>query len=97
MSNELPIENGFHEEFDFKGNRYVAHIKHCTVVSEDEMINHHVCDGEFLVHLFSLEGCKSFKIYLDDNLIWKTSSTIIVEQELVDVLGFVIDMRDFYE
>lgn len=97
MSHEPPIANGFHEEFDFNGRQYIAHIKHYTVVSEDEIINYHVSDGEFLVHLFSLDGCKSFNIYLDDNLIWKTSSSIMVEQELVDVLGFVIDMREFYE
>jgi hypothetical protein len=97
MDGELPIGNGFKEQFEFKEQNYLAHIKHYTVVSEDELIQFRVKDGEFLVHLFSLEGCVSFKIYLDEDLIWKScSSEIIAEQELIDVLGFVIDMNAFY-
>ncbi|MBO9572437.1 MAG: hypothetical protein J7497_09545, partial [Chitinophagaceae bacterium] len=71
--------------------------KHYTVVSEDELIQFRVKDGEFLVHLFSLEGFVSFKIYLDEDLIWKScSSEIVTEQELVDVIGIMIDMNEFY-
>lgn len=97
MENDLPIENGFYEEFDFQGKKYIAHIQHYLNLPEDEIINYRVIDGEFLIHLYSLDGCKTFKVFLDEQLIWQTNtSKFLVPPEMIEVIGFVIDMKEFY-
>lgn len=97
MNNDPQPQAGFIEDFEYEDNYYLAHIKHYTAVTEDELFNNHVCDGEFFVRLLSFSGCVSFKVYLNDDLTWRSnSSTILVDQRMVDVIGIVIDMKLFY-
>jgi hypothetical protein len=95
MSEEHPIENkGFIDHFDADDVTYMVHIKHFFILDEEERKMYNVQEGQFLVHMFSNDGCKSFKLFLDDQLYWVTDSDeSFIEREFVEIIGSIIDER----
>ena len=95
MDEKDPIENkGFIEHFDADDVSYMVQIKHYYALNEEERNLYCVTDGQFLVHMFSTDGCKSFKVFLDDELFWITDAhESIVQREFVEIIGSIIDER----
>lgn len=95
MSEDGPIENkGFIDHFDADDTSYMVHIKHHYALTDEEKNMYKVEDGQFLVHMFSSAECKSFKVFLNDELFWTTDADeSFVDREFVEIIGSIIDER----
>jgi hypothetical protein len=87
-------QEGFHTEFKYNGRQYIADIKYPYPLNGNERALYKVEDGEFLVHLIDDIGSRSFKVFIDDEHEWTTDSpSFLIERELVQVLGTLIDSK----
>jgi hypothetical protein len=51
-------------------------------------------DGDFFIELTDATGTKSFKVFQDESLQWKTDAPpLSVDQNLIEVIGSCIDSR----
>jgi hypothetical protein len=93
--NQLESLKDFHHEFSSNGKNYKAHIQHYDVLSQDEIIDYKVVEGELLVQLYSDEGCQTFKVLMDDKSIKQTdSSRIAIDPHMIETIGLIIDMEN---
>jgi hypothetical protein len=85
---------GFIDHFVADGYKYMISVKHHYGLSDEEKHLHQVEDGQFLVHMFGINGFKTFKVFLDDNLNWITdTSEFLIDKESVEIIGSIIDER----
>jgi hypothetical protein len=86
--------NGFTDHFVADGYKYMIHVKHFYGLTVEERALYKVEDGQFLVHMFGINGYKSFKVFLDDGLNWVTdASEFLIDKESVEIIGSIIDER----
>lgn len=95
MSEENPIEyKGFTDHFIADGYKYMINVKHYFGLTTEERESYKVEDGQFLVHMFGINGYKTFKVFLNDGLNWVTdASEFLVDKEIVEIIGSIIDER----
>lgn len=95
MSDETPIDKkGFTDHFVADGYKYMINVKHYYILTEEERDSFKVEDGQFLVHMFGINGFKSFKVFLNENLNWVTdNSEFLIDRESVEIIGSIIDER----
>jgi hypothetical protein len=85
---------GFTDHFVADGYKYMINVKHYFLLSEEEREAFRVEDGQFLVHMFGINGYKTFKVFLSDDLNWATdSSEFLIDKESVEIIGSIIDER----
>ena len=88
------LKAGFILDFEYEDKTYIAHIKQYHEVSAEEKINFQMDCDEFLIHMFSLGGSLSFKIYFSEESLWKcATSDISVTDKIVEMLGGAIRKR----
>jgi hypothetical protein len=91
-----PMEDGFIDHFDSDGVNYMIDVKHYNALSKDQQEQYDVKDGQFLVHLFSPSNCRSFKVFLNEDLYWTTDAREgFVDREFIEVIGSIIDEKSF--
>jgi hypothetical protein len=85
---------GFFDAFKDNEKTYLVNIKHYFILTREEREQYSVEDGQFLVHLFSNEACRSFKLFLDEELNWSTDAgELMIDRESVEIIGSIIDER----
>jgi hypothetical protein len=85
---------GFIDHFVADGYKYMIYVKHFLLLDGDERRNFGVEDGQFLIHMFGINGFKTFKVFLNDNLNWVTdTSEFHIDRESVEIIGSIIDER----
>jgi hypothetical protein len=86
--------SGFTEEIDHFGHNYKIHVWYSFPLTEEERKMYKVEDGEFFIELTDATGTKSFKVFQDESLQWKTDAPpLSVDQNLIEVIGSCIDSR----
>lgn len=84
----------FQLEFQAAGIKYIADIWHHKQLSDEEKLKCQIREYSFLVHLFSLQGFRSFEVFIDeDSMQWVTNAEELVDPRLVLILGNRIDDR----
>jgi hypothetical protein len=84
----------FQLEFQSAGTKYIADIWHHKQLSDEEKLKYQIREYSFLVHLFSLQGFRSFEVFIDeDSMQWVTNAEELVDPQLVLMLGDKIDDR----
>lgn len=95
MTRDNDKENkGFIDHFVADGYKYMINVKHYFLLEDEERKTYEVEDGHFLVHMFGINGYKTFKVFLDDDLNWATdTSELLIDKEFVEIIGSIIDER----
>jgi hypothetical protein len=95
MAENSPIKNkGFTDHFITDSCIYMINVKHYFILDENERTTFKVEDGQFLIHMFGINGFKSFKVFLDEELNWVTdASEFLIDKESVEIIGSIIDER----
>ena len=81
-------------EFEYKGEKYIADVRHFLELTKEEIKLHHVAEDTFLVHLFSKNSVKTFELFIeagDIELTWRTNSTMLIDPEICEIIGKEID------
>ena len=90
------MEDDFIDHFDADGVSYMIDVKHFNALLIEQQQQYDVKDGQFLVHLFSPSGCRSFKVFLNEDLYWTTNAQEeFVDREFIEVIGSIIDEKSF--
>jgi hypothetical protein len=85
---------GFTEEIEQGGHYYNVEIRYSFPLTEEERKMYKVEDGEFFIELTDATGTKSFKVFQDESLQWKSDAPpLSVDQKLVEAIGSCIDSR----
>ena len=90
-----PVEFGFTDHFEDDQESYMIKVKHYLALTDEDRVSYNVADGQFLVHLFSAKGVKSFVVFLNDDLAWATAQEDFIDREFVEIIGSIIDERYF--
>ena len=78
-------------EFAYKRKYYIAYISPYYELSDYEMKAYNITEYTYVVHLFSLEGFKTFEIFPDNDLNWITNASgLFVKKEIVGILSYVL-------
>jgi hypothetical protein len=78
-------------EFSHKNSQYIAWVHPYFLLSPEEISFYKIIKYDFVAHLFSLEGFKTFEIYQDESLEWKTNaSPLLIDHEIVEIIGQII-------
>lgn len=60
-------------------------------LSELELKVYNISEYNYVVHLFSMEGFKTFEMFPDAELRWTTNaSPLLVDKEIVEIMGYVL-------
>jgi hypothetical protein len=78
-------------EFDFNGNRYIAWLCPYYELSDQELKIYHITEYNYVVHLFSLEGFKTFEMFLDDDLHWISNAPpLLIDTSIIEIISYVL-------
>ncbi|MEI9806956.1 MAG: hypothetical protein WDO16_03215 [Bacteroidota bacterium] len=78
-------------EFEYKEVSYIAYICPYYELSDHEMRLYQITEYTYVVHLFSLEGFKTFEMFPDDQLCWTTNaSSLLIDREIVSIIAYVL-------
>jgi len=78
-------------EFKYKKRYYIAYICPYYELSEYELRAYHIAEYVYVVHLFSLEGFKTFEIFPGDDNKWVTNASgMFVNSQIVSVISYVL-------
>ena len=78
---------------EFKYNRrfYIAYISPYYELSEYEIRAYNIHEYMYVVHLFSLDGFKTFEIFPDKTNTWVTNaSNLLVNNQIVGIISYVL-------
>ena len=91
------IHYGFTDHFEDNHEKYMIRVKHFLALGVHDRQLYNVCDGEFLIHMFSAKEVKTFKVFINDNLEWSSDSeSNFIGPEYVEIIGSIIDERYFW-
>ena len=79
-------------EFELNGEWHLAFVMPYYSLSEEEINRYRISEFSFVAHVFTLaEGFKTFEIFPDHHLHWKTNaSALLVDRDVVEILGQMI-------
>ena len=78
-------------EFEYNQTDYIAYICPYYELSDLEISLYKITEYTYVVHLFSLEGFKTFEMFPDDELCWTTNaSPLLISKEIVFILAYVL-------
>lgn len=78
-------------EFEYREVNYIAYICPYYELSDFEMKQYKVTEFTYVVHLFSLEGFKTFEMFPDDQMHWTTNaSALLIDREIADIIAYVL-------
>jgi hypothetical protein len=78
-------------EFEYKDSKYIAWLCPYYELSDVERQAYTITQYNYVVHLFSLEGFKTFEMFPDEELHWTTNaSALLVDKEIVEIMGYVL-------
>jgi hypothetical protein len=90
------MEECFIEHFEYEGTDYMIDVKPFYTLREEEKEQYHIREGDYLVHLFSSSGFKSFRMFTNEELYWTTDADkYFVDKDLVELIGSIIDEKNF--
>jgi hypothetical protein len=85
---------GFTEEIEHLGQYYKVLIKYAFPLTAEERERYKIEDGEFFIELTDSTGTKSFRVFQDEDLEWKSdAASVLVDQNLIEVIGNCIDSK----
>lgn len=79
--------------FSYKEENYVASVWHYSQLSIKEKLDYQVTENTYLVLLSGPQEVKPFEIFHDEEMDWKTKSTFVVDPEIVEIVGEMIDRK----
>lgn len=78
-------------EFEYKDENYIAWLSPYYELSELELKSYNISEYNYVVHLFSMEGFKTFEMFPNHDLHWTTNaSALLVDKEIVEIMGYVL-------
>jgi hypothetical protein len=78
-------------EFDYQGERFIAWLCPYYELTDQEMELYNITEYNYVVHLFSPQGFRTFEMFPDEALRWVTNaSPSFVDDYIIDVLGYVL-------
>ena len=81
-------------EFEYKGEKFIADVRHFLELTLEEIKLHGVSEDTFLVHLFSKNAVKTFELFIeagDMDMVWRTNSNLEVDPGICQIIGKEID------
>src|SRR5687768_514419 len=96
MNQEKDYVEGFFEQVTYFGRLWTLHIRHYLALAEEERERYEVSDGQFLIHMYSVDQSNTFKVFLDDEdpFRWiSDASPLIADRELIEVIGNRIELK----
>ena len=78
-------------EFTYRQKNYIAYVCPFYELSDYEAEVYNITEFAYIVHLFSLEGFKSFEMFPDNDLNWTTNaSELLVDKDIVHIIAYVL-------
>jgi hypothetical protein len=78
-------------EFEYKDKYYIAWLTPYYELSDYEMEVYRISEFNYVVHLFSMQGFKTFEMFPDDRAHWTTNaSSTLIDKEIVEIVGYVL-------
>ena len=78
-------------EFEYQRRHYIAYICPYYELSDYEMRLYNIAEYTYVVHLFSLQGFKTFEIFPDNDHNWITNAShLLVSREIVGIISYVL-------
>ena len=85
-------KKSFQLSFQLNATSYIADVWHHRQLTEEEKNFYNIREQSFLVHLFCMQGFRSFELFIDeDAMSWVTNSEDLVTHQVIAMLGERID------